>query len=309
MAQSPVLFLAGLFGLLLLAGTVGTWIWIIYLLSTRQPLVRMEHREPVPWGPAAAIVVALITVSPLLLALYGQLVSPSEVEAATAASVTNIDTFIIYLLIDTGAKLLFCLLVALSLKLAAGATSRDFGLPPESLSRDVPLGAMGYAAIMIPMGLLNLAINTLFEPSSKHPILEFLQTPGPHLLLLWGSSILAAVIVAPLVEEFLFRGILQGYLEKRFGPQSWLPIFFSSAFFAGMHINGDSTDPIPLFFFALVLGYLYRQTHRLWPCIVLHAMLNGTSIFGLWASQQVKEQDSSIVFPSTILHWLTALGS
>jgi membrane protease YdiL (CAAX protease family) len=33
-------------------------------------------------------------------------------------------------------------------------------------------------------------------------------------------------------------------------------------------------DPIPLFVLALGLGYLYRQTHRILPCIVVHFLLN-----------------------------------
>jgi membrane protease YdiL (CAAX protease family) len=41
-------------------------------------------------------------------------------------------------------------------------------------------------------------------------------------------------------------------------------------------------DPVPLFFFALVLGTLYYRTHRLLPLIVLHAALNGTSLLLAW---------------------------
>ena len=41
-------------------------------------------------------------------------------------------------------------------------------------------------------------------------------------------------------------------------------------------------DPVPLFFFALVLGTLYYRTHRLLPVIVLHAALNCTSLLLAW---------------------------
>jgi membrane protease YdiL (CAAX protease family) len=37
-------------------------------------------------------------------------------------------------------------------------------------------------------------------------------------------------------------------------------------------------DPIPLFVLALGLGYLYRQTHRILPCIVVHLLLNACSL-------------------------------
>ena len=37
-------------------------------------------------------------------------------------------------------------------------------------------------------------------------------------------------------------------------------------------------DPVPLFFFALALGYLYFRTHRLMPAILLHLTFNATAI-------------------------------
>jgi len=51
------------------------------------------------------------------------------------------------------------------------------------------------------------------------------------------------------------------------------PMYVSSAIFALLHLNGGP-DPIPLFFFALWLAYLYRLTGRLTPCIVVHLLLN-----------------------------------
>ncbi len=62
-----------------------------------------------------------------------------------------------------------------------------------------------------------------------------------------------------------------------------LPILISSACFAALHF-GHGPDPIPIFLFALALGYLYQRTHRLLPSIVLHALLNATSLALLWFS-------------------------
>jgi membrane protease YdiL (CAAX protease family) len=131
---------------------------------------------------------------------------------------------------------------------------------------------------------------------------------------------MAAVVSAPIVEEFLFRGIVQGWMERilvdhpvpaeiampteaastsadesqqipastpveaaNAGRPSWAPIVCSSLLFAFAHI-GHGPDPIPIFFLALGLGYLYRQTHRIWPGVVVHLLLNafstGLVIFG-----------------------------
>jgi membrane protease YdiL (CAAX protease family) len=64
---------------------------------------------------------------------------------------------------------------------------------------------------------------------------------------------------------------------------AWWPILLSSALFALMHW-GQGLAPIPLFFFAVVLGYVYQRTHRLWPSLVAHALLNAGSLALLWFS-------------------------
>lgn len=62
-----------------------------------------------------------------------------------------------------------------------------------------------------------------------------------------------------------------------------MPIAISSAVFAALHI-GHGVDPIPLFVLALVLGWLYQRTHRLWPSVALHTALNATSVVMLFLS-------------------------
>jgi membrane protease YdiL (CAAX protease family) len=59
-------------------------------------------------------------------------------------------------------------------------------------------------------------------------------------------------------------------------PRRW-PIFVSAAVFSAMHL-GHGYDFVPLFVLAVGLGYLYRQTHRVTPCIVVHVLLNAGSL-------------------------------
>lgn len=58
-------------------------------------------------------------------------------------------------------------------------------------------------------------------------------------------------------------------------------IVFSSAIFALMHL-GHGAAPIPLFFLALALGYLYQRTGRLLPSITVHLCLNAFSLAALY---------------------------
>jgi hypothetical protein len=64
-------------------------------------------------------------------------------------------------------------------------------------------------------------------------------------------------------------------------PFSWLPISISSVLFGLAHF-GYGPEPIPLFFLALVLGYLYYRTHRIVPSIVAHAVFNLFTMIVLW---------------------------
>jgi membrane protease YdiL (CAAX protease family) len=60
----------------------------------------------------------------------------------------------------------------------------------------------------------------------------------------------------------------------------------SSLLFAMTHW-GQGLAPIPLFFFAAILGYVYQRTHRLWPSLVAHSLLNAGSMAILWLSTKL----------------------
>jgi membrane protease YdiL (CAAX protease family) len=80
-----------------------------------------------------------------------------------------------------------------------------------------------------------------------------------------------------LIEEAPPRGIA----GLSFGV---VPIFVSSVFFALAHF-GYGPEPVPLFFLAIVLGYVYQRTHRILPSIVTHALFNAFAMFILWRLQ------------------------
>jgi len=70
------------------------------------------------------------------------------------------------------------------------------------------------------------------------------------------------------IEDENFKNVLR--------PSYW-PMILSAALFAAAHYS-HGLAPIPLFFLGLTLGYLYRQTHRILPCILLHALFNSCSL-------------------------------
>ena len=90
--------------------------------------------------------------------------------------------------------------------------------------------------------------------------------------------IVAAVIVAPLVEEIFFRGFLfQGFRQK----YGWVnAMLLSSAIFAAAHL--DPVSLVPTFLLGLVFSYTYQRSNSVWPGVILHFLVNGTSTLMLY---------------------------
>jgi uncharacterized protein len=83
-------------------------------------------------------------------------------------------------------------------------------------------------------------------------------------------SFFSVVIIAPIVEEFIFRGLLLTRWSSKWGTQR--SILVSSIIFGVLH--GPST--VSLFFVGLVLSFVYIKTRSLIIPILLHA---GNNLF------------------------------
>ncbi len=108
----------------------------------------------------------------------------------------------------------------------------------------------------------------------------------------WGMAI-AVVLIAPVLEEALFRGVLaRGFLRKT-TPRA--AIIFSGLLFGVMHLH-----PVHVFFAAIVgfsLGYVYYRTRALGLVILIHFINNGLSYYlGL---QDLPERSEDLLGLST----------
>lgn len=86
--------------------------------------------------------------------------------------------------------------------------------------------------------------------------------------------VLAAVVVAPIAEEMLFRGMVQHTLEKYREPA--MAIVLTSVLFALVHFNPWTSIQITLL--GLALGYLTWRTGSILPAIVVHGLNNLISL-------------------------------
>jgi len=86
--------------------------------------------------------------------------------------------------------------------------------------------------------------------------------------------VVAAVVVAPLVEELLFRGFIYGVI-KRF-TDAWFAALCSALLFAVVHFHVGSL--LPLAVLALLLCAAYELSGSLLVPMLLHALFNLTSL-------------------------------
>lgn len=82
---------------------------------------------------------------------------------------------------------------------------------------------------------------------------------------------ITVVIMAPVVEEFLLRGII---MDKVFGLQSWLGLAVSSFIFAYLHGPTDAPSWFIYGGMGLALGLTYRFSRRLDLAITVHLLNN-----------------------------------
>ncbi len=97
----------------------------------------------------------------------------------------------------------------------------------------------------------------------------------------FSIALFSILIVAPLFEEFLFRGIFLSYLRTKFTPIS--AILLSASIFSLFHFSPtQSVENIPLlltlFAFGSYLGFVYEKTRSLFASILLHVTFNSISV-------------------------------
>ena len=107
-------------------------------------------------------------------------------------------------------------------------------------------------------------------------------------------GIISITIMAPLVEELLFRGAIQGYMLRK-GMKPLHAIFIASAIFGIIHMN-----PIQIpfaFVIGMIFGWLYYRTGSVVPGIIGHFINN--SIACLQMATLTEEE-----FNTKTIEWL-----
>jgi membrane protease YdiL (CAAX protease family) len=196
---------------------------------------------------------------------------------ATATSLVKLVR--IHLIVNVS---LFVILL-LHLRVVQGATLSHLSLIPRA--SDLRRGMVAAVWILAPVLILNVIVVNFIE--YEHKVTDLLAIQNDFAT--FAFLLFSAAFVTPVVEEFQFRLLLQGGLQKladpytggdptaSWRPTAWWPVLVSSLFFALMHF-GQGGAPIALFFLSIGLGFLYQRTGRLYPAILVHMILNGATL-------------------------------
>jgi membrane protease YdiL (CAAX protease family) len=172
-------------------------------------------------------------------------------------------------------------------------TDPDVGL-------DVRSGDLVYIGVglvlQLAMAVLLLPISNLLFPDGQPPQEVADVIAGADSLPLQLGLLLAAVVLAPLSEEIMFRGVLLRALEPR-GKR--LAMVVSALVFSAVHALGLDVDRLwqsvavvlpPIFLLGLVLAWLTQRSGRLGPAIFLHSGWNLLAAFVLLLPSDLLEQ-------------------
>jgi membrane protease YdiL (CAAX protease family) len=151
-----------------------------------------------------------------------------------------------------------------------------FGLRGKNLPRAL-LAALLVVIVILPVALLleNWSAAALekfgWPPENEAAVRLITDAQSPALRVYLGFF---AVVLAPVAEEFIFRGMLYPFVKQLGWPR--LALFGTSLLFAAIHM--DAAIFAPLFVLALALTWLYEFTDNLLAPIAAHSLFNAANL-------------------------------
>jgi len=245
-----------------LAGFISSAAFVRRRLSRGEPLVAERPHARVPWEA-----------SDVALVVVGYLMGATLMASAAPEPRPLVDRLVGDVVLKLGT-----MLAAVAWLRFRGADWPALGFPGGRLRDDGAIAGRALGLVVFPLLMLAAALNALMQ--YEHPIVDFLDSN--HGLLAAALVVISAVVVAPLAEEFFFRRVLQGWLEKHFADEAGVAVALSAIAFAAAHA-GQGLAFLPLFPLALVLGLIAERTGSIVPSVLLHAMFNAVSVFLLLA--------------------------
>ncbi len=157
-------------------------------------------------------------------------------------------------------------------ELSRGLFQWGFGFIPKGFCEAL----QGWLMVMPFVLLASWLTNLLFgDPGGSNPLLEMVLSSKNS----WALFILflTTVLLAPLFEEFVFRGTLLPVLVNQQGR--FIGVVISALIFALAHLSVGEMPP--LFVLGIGLALLRLSSGRLLPCMIMHSLWNGVTFINL----------------------------
>ena len=119
--------------------------------------------------------------------------------------------------------------------------------------------------------LVNIGYHAFFSVASGASAQHLEETSNGLSL----SFIVSVTVLAPIQEEFIFRGILQGAIFEN----SWLGLGLTASLFSFLHAPYDVPSFIYYLFGGFMLGFAYKKSQNLSVSILVHICYNCLSFF------------------------------
>jgi uncharacterized protein len=219
-----------------------------------------------PWMAWAALVAAFggALMGALIIGVIGSAAGSSFADPSPAVSIA---ATIVQDLSFIGAALLFA-------NISARPRPEQFGLRPTRFWPAVGWMAAAFAAFYV-FTLIWVSILGVSPDDTKLP--DELGVKDSTYALLAVAFLVA--VVAPMAEEFFFRGFFYGALRNWKGP--WPAAVLTGLVFGAIHLgSAEAAFLLPLGFFGFSLCLLRERTGSLYPGIALHC-INNSVAFGV----------------------------
>jgi len=261
---------AAFVGVMLLAGLIAGAAALTWAVMHRP---RTETLVARPWSAAD-----VLRLTALLLVLLGAYLSGIAVLQQTRPDVAGTETFAAAAAAAQSVVFHWPILLFAGFRMAHGRTSprEAFGIDGARVPAHSGLGVLLYPAAFPAVAatafLSRLALQHFGMNTEPQEVLRLMMDRGAGAMRIYLIAL--AVIIAPIAEEILFRGMAFPVLARHTGTA--FALVASAAVFAALHMNPAAAAP--LFVFGLVLGLAYLYSGSLTVSIALHATFNTVSI-------------------------------
>lgn len=136
--------------------------------------------------------------------------------------------------------------------------------------------AIGFIGLWLLFVICTETLTYILEKNPTAFVDDLYDSANPKWLL-----IVTMVIIAPIYEEVMFRGILWSAVREQFAGSkgAWVATITTSILFSIIHLQYEFYEMSVIFILAMLLGYARSRSGSLYVPILLHVINNGLAMW------------------------------